>query len=715
MQRRLFIPMVGVGLGLWLGLGLSCVVPLYAQQTSQTTTASDQTNSSNAEVMQETDSSLPLFKPMPMAKPATPAASAKNQAAVTATTKAANHSTVAGAAAAAEPSPDAAAAKTHSQTPKHLAVSARNRDRAEALDSKGERELLADHPHRAMLSFERAAKLDPENPRFVADAAIAREHWVTQLVQQANRAKLRGHAEESERLLQQARKLDPHNPIVEQHFEAPASFRLANLENLDAEADQPQIDPLARPITLDPLPGEHSFALLLPPKVLIPQVLHEWGIEASCDNNLSGASVRFYAGPLNFKQALQALELATNTFMVPLDPARALFIRDTEANRTHFERYAVETLPLKGITQDERTRIIEIAQKIFNIEHVTLDASQDAIVVRAPAVKLNDLNQTLQQLLEGQSQILLNVRMYEIDLSHVRNLGLELPDQTTVFNIPSELNSIINNNQSLIEEIISSGLASPNDYEAIAAILIASGEVSNTVLSNPFAYFGGGLTLTGMTFGNGSTLNGGLTASDVRTLDQMQLLAENNQDEEIRSGTRYPIITSSYSSISASSSSIAGLNSAGVSSALESLGLSASSLLSTSETVPQIQYQNLGLTLNVTPTLTGFSNVQLKFDLKLDSLAGETINDIPVLNSRQLTSIINVKPGTSVMIVSNMSRQLANTVSGLPGLSELPGLGAMTNSNPSENASRLVIVVTPQVVRRVHPESMGPLLPFPNQ
>lgn len=701
MQRRLLIPL--------LGFGLSCLLPLHAQQTNQQATTG-QTASSQSEAMQETDSSLPLFKPMPIAKPATTAASTKNHAAVPAQTSAATQfiGPDAGAAQQASPAP----AKAPPQTKKHLTVSARNRDRAEALDTKGERELLDDHPHRAMLSFERAAKLNPENPRFLADAAIAREHWVTQLVQQANRAKLRGHSEESERLLQQARKLDPHNPIVEQHFEAPASFVL---NNLDDQTDQPQIDPLARPITLDPLPGEHSFALLLPPKILIPEVLHHWGIEASCDNDLSGASVRFYAGPLNFKQALEALELATNTFMVPLDPARALFMRDTEANRTQFERYAVETLPLKGITQDERTRIIEIAQKIFSIEHVTLDATQDAIVVRAPAAKLKDLNLTLQQFLEGQSQILLNVRMYEVDLNHVRNLGLELPDQTTVFNIPSELNSIINNNQSLIEQIISSGLASPHDYEAIAAILIASGEVSNTVLSNPFAYFGGGLTLTGMTFGNGSTLNGGLTASDVRTLDQMQLLAENNQDEEIRSGTRYPIITSSYSSISASSSAIAGLNSAGVSSALESLGLSTSSLLSTSETVPQIQYQDLGLTLNVTPTLTGFSNVQLKFNLKLDSLAGQTINDIPVLNSRQLTSIVNVKPGTSVMIVSNMSRQLTNAVSGLPGLSELPGLGSMTNSNPSENASRLVIVVTPQVVRRVHSENMGPLLPYPNQ
>lgn len=705
MPRYLLIPALGLA---YFGC-IGCSLPLNAQQTAGVPASA----TGHAQLMQETDSSLPLFKAMPIAKPAqakpTQATAAPNKSTQTQSTQASPAQATPRQVAPRQVAPLPA---LKASTQKHLVVSARNRDRAEALDTEGERKLLADHPHPAMQDFERAARLDPENSRFLADAAIAREHWVTQLVQQADRAKLRGHNDQSELLLEQARKLDPNNPIVKQHFEAPSNFVLATL---DDAADRPKIDPLAGPVNLLPQMGEHSFALLLPAQALIPQVMHAWGIEATCDASLSGESVRFEAGPLSFEQAVEALQLATHSFMVPLDPARALFVPDTAANRTEYERYAVETIPLRGVTQDERTRIIEIAQKIFSIEHVNLDASQDSIVVRAPAQKLKDLDQTLEPFLQGQSQILLNVRMYEVDLNHVRNLGLALPNQTSVFNIPSELNSIIQNNQSLIQQIISSGLASPNDYEAIAAILIASGQVGNSVLGNPFAFFGGGLTLTGLTFGNGSTLNGGLTASDVRTLDDMQILAENNQDEEIRSGTRYPIITSSYSNLGASTSSIPGLNSAGVSSALQSLGLSASSLLSTAESIPQVQYQDLGLTLNLTPTLTGYSNIQLKFDLKLDNLAGESLNDIPILNSRQLTSIVSVKPGASVMIVSNLSRQLSNAVSGLPGLSELPGLGGATNSNPSENASRLVIVVTPQVVRRVHAEAAGPLLPYPSQ
>ena len=57
-------------------------------------------------------------------------------------------------------------------------------------------------------------------------------------------------------------------------------------------------------------------------------------------------------------------------------------------------------------------------------------------------------------------------------------IGVQLPQTTTVFNVPSELNSVISGNSSLVQQIISSGLASAGDYAAIAAILIASGEVT---------------------------------------------------------------------------------------------------------------------------------------------------------------------------------------------------------------------------------------------
>jgi hypothetical protein len=585
-------------------------------------------------------------------------------------------------------------------------VSVRERNRAETLAAKGTKALLALHAREAMQEFERAAKLDPENPRFAADAKIAREHLVTELVQQAHRARMHAHPMQARKLLAEALQLDPHNAEVTQHFD---DLPAVGAPGFDAKAD---IQVSAPPVELDPLPGHHGFHLYASAQTLLRQVMQAWNIDASSTSEVENQPVRFYVDHVGFEQALHALELATNTFAVPLDPARVLFVPDTPQNRLQYERLAMETVRLPGVPEHERTHLIDIAHNAFKIKQATYDASQEALTLRGPERDLKGFNETLAQLLQGESEILLDVRMYEIDLTHAHNVGAELPNQSTVFNIPSELNSVINNNQSLIQQIISSGLASPGDYAAIAAILIGSGAVTNSILNSPFAYFGGGLTLTGLTFGNGGVLNGSLTASDVRSLDQMQILAQNEEDEEVRSGTRYPIITSSYSSLSGSSTSIAGLTSPGVSSALQSLGINSSSLLSTQETIPQVQYENLGLTLHVTPSVTGRDNVALKLDLKLDTLEGQSLNSIPVLNDRELTAITTVKPGSSAMIVSSLSRQLSNAVTGIPGLSELPGFGNATNSNASRNISRLVIVVTPRIVRRVHAEEAGPVILF---
>ena len=80
-----------------------------------------------------------------------------------------------------------------------------------------------------------------------------------------------------------------------------------------------------------------------------------------------------------------------------------------------------------------------------------------------------------------------------------------------------------------MQQIISSGLASAGDYAAIAAILIASGEVTGSVLSQPFATFGNGLTLTGLATG-GLTGNLSFNAADTRSLDQLQIRLDDNAE-----------------------------------------------------------------------------------------------------------------------------------------------------------------------------------------
>ncbi|MGC8548459.1 MAG: type II secretion system protein GspD [Acidobacteriaceae bacterium] len=582
-------------------------------------------------------------------------------------------------------------------------VSPQDRDRAAALSAKATRLLLANHPGKAMRGFQQAAALDPENPRFAQDATIARENWVTKLVHDAAEEKHAGNRKAAALDLARAAQLAPDNPEVTQHF-----------EEQKAAASAPAIDVQvpAPPVSLVPRPGVHSFHIRASTHQVIQQVMSAWGIQATCDNSVRDVAVPFDTGKMNFQTAEHALELATSSFAVPLDPARALFVPDTAANRAEYQRLAMETVYLPGIDESERTRILEMVRGVFNLQKVTYDAGSHAITIRGPQSRLTALNKTLSSLMQGESQILLDVKLYEISRTRTTDQGVILPSGTTLFNIPSEVRSIINSNQSLVEQIISSGLAAPNDYIAIAALLIASGQVTGTVFNQPFAYFGGGLTATGLT-SSGVTGNAKLNSSNVTELDQMQMLALNQQDEEIRSGSRYPIITSSYSNLAGSNLSIPGISSPGISSALAGLGINAGSLFNTQETVPQVQYQNIGLTLHVTPYVEGHGDVTLKLDLKLQTLKGQSINDIPILSNREVNSITSLRPGESALLVSSLTKQDALAVTGIPGINELPGLRGGTNQNRQKNIAELAIIITPHVVRRVHSRRADPMILLP--
>jgi hypothetical protein len=558
----------------------------------------------------------------------------------------------------------------------------------------------------AEIAFDKASKADPFNQQYAMDAQIAHQHGITKLVQDADKARLTGHPEVARAKLAQALALDPKNPEVSQHID--------DLANLGAAG--PQEDSVtatyAPAIELHPKPGKQSFHLKSTEQEVLRQVLTAYGLGMIADDSLGRQTIRFDADDVDYAVAAHMLNLVTNSFMVPLDPVRVLVAKETKDNHEKYDRLSLETIRLPGLTPTEFTDMGNLARNVLGVQQASVQAQQGTLTVRAPVATLDALNKTFVDLLDGKSEVLLDVKIYEVENTRTRLVGVQPPQTTTLFNVPSELNSVIAGNQSLVQQIIASGLASAGDYAAIAAILIASGEVSSSILSSPFATFGNGLTLTGLAT-SGITGNLSLNAADTRSLDQVQLRLDDNAEGMIRSGTRYPITTSSYSSIASSSVSIPGITSAGLSSVLSGLGISASSL-STATPIPQVQYQDLGLTLKVTPRVERNDDVVLKLDLKIQALQGASLNGLPVLTNRSYTADIHLRHGASALVVGDLSRQESNAVSGTPGLTELPGFSSLGSTTKEFDVSNLAILVTPHILRRRHSDLTGPLIPLPH-
>ena len=607
------------------------------------------------------------------------------------------------------PAADVRAQSTQAAPAAEKPASEHEKSEASKAFLEGAKALKKDDLREAEKQFERAAQLDPGNTQYSTALTIAKEHLLTQLVQDASKARIAGHDDTARSLLAEAYLLDPNNLIVKQHIDELAR----DTESQDAVL-LPSAEEAAPPVQIVPKEGRQSIHVRSAANEVLRQVLTAYGITPTIDSSVRNKIVRFDADDIEFAQAATMLKLITGTFFVPLDEKRVLVAQDTRENRAKFEREVLETVYLPGLTASEMSDMGNIARNVFEARQASIRADAHTLTIRAPQDRVAALNHTLEDLLDGRSQVLLNLRLFQVARTRMTNIGVQLPQQTTIFNVPTEVNQIIQANEAAAQQVVAQGLAPAGDDVAIVAVLIATGVVSGTVFNQPFALFGGGITQSGLTLNQGVTANLALNSSATRMLDQVQLRVQDQEDATLRSGTRYPIVTSTYSNLTGTALAIPGVSQAGVSSALQNLGVNTAALQSAAaQTIPQVQYEDLGLTLKATPHIQQNQDVALKIDLKIESLTGQTLNGNPILNSQQYTGSITLLQGESALVVSNLTRQQSAAVSGIPGLSELPGFQSTTNKENTVDVSKLVILITPHIVRLSHTKPASRLVMLP--
>ena len=558
--------------------------------------------------------------------------------------------------------------------------------------------------------FAKALKLNPSNSEYALALALTREHHVTELIQESSKARLLGQKDKAEKLLAEASALDPQNNIVTQHSDATVPA-ISFSPKIDAGTESwiRQGPALAGAVTLEPKAGKQSFHIHSDAQNVLRQVFAGYGIRTSFDESVPKQNLRFDLEDASYQEATPiALEMV-GLFAVPLDSKSVLIAKDTTENRQKFERQLQETIYIPAMTPEQMQELGTIIRTVFDVKQLSVEASAGNLVLRAPEATLTAVNLTLADLLDGGSQVMLDLNLYAVSRTRQQNIGVQLPQQIGVYNVASQALNIVNQNQSIVNQAIAQGLIPANASNIqIALALIASGLVQSTLLTNTIGFFGGGLTQTGVTANLNLALNLGLNSSDTRELDNVQLRVGDRQAATFRAGTRYPITTATYSNAVPSSAALAGVTINGV---------SASSLLNqvagNSITIPQIQYEDLGLTLKATPTVTKSGEISMKLELKVEALAGTALNNIPILASRQYLSGVTVADGETALLFSTLTKSESQAVSGIPGLGELPGFQTATADTTKEtDSSEIVLLITPHIVRRRSSLVAGPRIAF---
>lgn len=121
---------------------------------------------------------------------------------------------------------------------------------------------------------------------------------------------------------------------------------------------------------------------------------------------------------------------------------------------------------------------------------------------------------------------------------------------------------------------------------------------------------------------------------------------------------------------------------------------------------PGSEYVDIGLKFKATPSLHPNNEVTLQLDFDIKSLAGSSINGIPVITSRTVTQTVRLKEDETSLLTGLLDKQETRIISGLPGLATLPSVGyAFGVRTNTLKDTELLILVTPRRVRQPQRQS----------
>jgi pilus assembly protein CpaC len=136
-----------------------------------------------------------------------------------------------------------------------------------------------------------------------------------------------------------------------------------------------------------------------------------------------------------------------------------------------------------------------------------------------------------------------------------------------------------------------------------------------------------------------------------------------------------------------------------------------------------VQFKEFGIRLNFTPIVTG-NRVHLKVRPEVSTLDfsnAVVLNGfrIPALTTRRTETELELQSGQTFAIAGLMNNQVNSTMQKIPGIGDIPILGALFKSKSAQkNQTELVVMITPEIlpnnsngVTTILPKIVEPFLP----
>ena len=468
-----------------------------------------------------------------------------------------------------------------------------------------------------------------------------------------------------------ALELDPSLEIAQQEIgitrRKMAEVKAQEQSEMPPVTETQPLDQVESPIELKPLSNEPlTLHLNEDSKVVYQTIGKQAGLNVLFDSDYTGKRIPVDLTNTTLYDALRIVGAISGTFWKPITPNTIFVAQDMRSKHSAFDQMAVRTFYLTNPSQQQDLNDIQTTLRQVMGEGPKFYSvpSQNAIVARGTPDQLTLAEKVIDDLDKSRAEVLIDVTVLEVDKDLLRNIGIQLPGSFGL----------------TLQAPCSSGTTSSNCSGSSSSSSSSSSGTSGTTSSSPTLNQLASLSATdfAVTLGT-ATANLLLSDSDTKILQDPRIRATDGQKAIMKIGSKIPIATGSYSSGASVAATI-------------------SPLVQT-----QFQYIDLGTNVEVTPTIHFNHDVTLKIKIEVLTENGNvTISGVtePIIGQRSIEQVIRLKEGETNILGGILERTETKTVSGTPGVGEIPFLKYLFSSQQNETQTyEIVFMLTPHVVR----------------
>jgi len=426
------------------------------------------------------------------------------------------------------------------------------------------------------------------------------------------------------------------------------------------EGIQEDLESMGAPAELKPVSNEPlTLHMQEDAKVVYQAIGKAAGVNVLFDPEFTAKRIQVDLNNVSLLDALRIVGTISNTFWRPVTGNTIFVAANTRAKRTELDEQAVQTFYLSNAWQ--QTDLTDVSTAIRNVlpkAKAYPVPSQNAVVMRGTPDELLLAQKLINDLDKARPEVVVDIAILEVNKNWEKTLGIAWPSNVGI---------------ALTSPSASSTSSSSSTTSTTSTTSSSSSGVTLYELSHLKAYD------FAVTVGS-ATANMLLSDSNTKILQNPRLRSTDGQKATMKIGEKIPIATGSYGG--GTTGSLGGV----------------SSLVNT-----QFTYQDVGVTIEMTPTIHFNRDVTLKIKIEDTSQNGSvTISQVtePIIAQKTIEQVIRLREGEAGILGGIQDKQELVSWSGIPGLSSIPVLKYLFGSKDHTiKDDELIFLVVPHVVR----------------